>query len=381
MSIVKIATTSRLIWPGPRYCQRMPNKRSGFSLAAVTLLALAALVWGCSSEPSGSIQRKDASTSTTDTTRSDPTGGAAGGKGGTAKGGTAGLGDGGSGGDTTPGGSSSGTGGIPTGGTTGGAGDAGGGKDVLGGSGGSTGRGTAGSGGNTTSPRQDASTSDASGDKGGSNPDGQAGGGAPGSGGVSAGGMGGPDAAMPKDAVAPDLAPIPDAPVRLDAPLTFWTTSYTANCTPPAIGGRAQADGHHRAGEDCMRSGCHLNPKKPEHHAGTDCRGSGCHANGSPDGSGAPAFLFGGTVYRAVTLAADPGVEVSVKAASTAYSACSASNGNFWVSSPTGTTSITWAGASTRLRNANGEAPMMGTPAAGCNATTCHTGILKMTSP
>jgi hypothetical protein len=34
-----------------------------------------------------------------------------------------------------------------------------------------------------------------------------------------------------------------------------------------------------------------------------------------------------------------------------------------------------------RLRNANGEAPMMTTPAAGCNASACHTGTMKMTSP
>jgi len=247
---------------------------------------------------------------------------------------------------------------------------------------GSTGGSPAGNGGNTGTPRQDASTSDTAGGKGGGNPGGQAAGGNNGSGGVGAGGAtGSPDAAVPKDAITADLALIPDAPVKLDVPQAFWTTSYTANCTPPAIGGRSESDGHHRPGEDCMRSGCHLNPKTAHHHAGTDCRGSGCHANGSPDGSGAPAFLFGGTVYRAVTLAADPSVEIAVKSGSAAYSACSAVNGNFWYVAPSGTTSLTWSGARTRLRNANGEAPMMSTPAAGCNASTCHTGSLKMTSP
>jgi hypothetical protein len=207
--------------------------------------------------------------------------------------------------------------------------------------------------------------------------------GSQGSGGTtgSGGNAAGIDAAVGKDATSPDLAPIPDAPVRLDAPPAFWTGSYTANCTPPAISGRAQSDGHHRAGEDCMRSGCHLNPKKPEHHAGTDCRGSGCHSNGSPDGSGAPAFLFGGTVYRAATLKADPGVEVAVKTTSATYAVCSASNGNFWQVAPSGTTTLTWSGASARLRNANGEAAMMTAVAAGCNATACHAGTLKMTSP
>jgi hypothetical protein len=190
-----------------------------------------------------------------------------------------------------------------------------------------------------------------------------------------------PDIAVSKDVAIPDLAPIPNLPVKQDAALAFWPGGFTPNCAPPAIGGRSEADGHHRPGENCMTSGCHLNPKKAHHHAGTDCRGSGCHSKGSPDGSGAPAFLFGGTAYRAVTLAADPGVEVGVQPTKGFYSACSASNGNFWYLAPSGTTSLAWAGASTRLRNANGEAPMMTAPAAGCNASTCHAGTMKITTP
>jgi hypothetical protein len=189
-----------------------------------------------------------------------------------------------------------------------------------------------------------------------------------------------PEAVVYRDASV-DHLPIPDLGSRADTPPTFWTESFTPNCSPPAIGGRLESDGHHRAGEDCMRSGCHLNPKQAEHHAGTDCRGSGCHANGSPDGSGAPAFLFGGTVYRAATLAADSGVQVGVKAAQGFYSSCSASNGNFWYVASGGITALTWTSASVRLRNANGEAPMMSAPAAGCSASTCHTRTLKMTSP
>jgi hypothetical protein len=177
------------------------------------------------------------------------------------------------------------------------------------------------------------------------------------------------------------VVPIPDAAVKSDAFAAFWTTTYAANCAPPTIGGRNESDGHHRPGEDCMRSGCHLNPKTAHHHAGSDCRGSGCHSNGSPDGSGAPAFLFGGTVYRAATLAADPKVEVAVKASEGMYLACSANNGNFWVVAPSNTKTLTWSGAGVRLRNANGEAPMMTTSAAGCNASACHTGAMKMTSP
>lgn len=212
-------------------------------------------------------------------------------------------------------------------------------------------------------------------------------GGSLGSGGIS--GAGGtrvlsPDAAAdatePKD-VGIVVVPIPDAAVKSDASSKFWTATYAANCAPASIGGRSESDGHHRPGENCMSSGCHLNPKSAHHHAGTDCRGSGCHANGSPDGSGAPAFLFGGTVYRAVTLAADSKVEVGVKASEGMYVACSANNGNFWSVAASSPKTLTWSSAGVRLRNANGEAPMMTTSAAGCNASACHTGTMKMTSP
>lgn len=304
------------------------------------------------------------------------TGGASVGSGGEA--GSSGTGGGpGTGGVSAAAGGSKGLGGTTSSGGSAGHGGANGsgGEIPTGGAGGSSGTGGTNAGGASTA-RQDAGSPDSRAGQGG-NPGGQGGGGAQGSGGAA----GGDDAAVGKDATAPDLAPIPDAPPRLDTTAPFWTTAYAANCTPPAIGGRSQSDGHHRAGEDCMRSGCHLNPKKAEHHAGTDCRGSGCHANGSPDGSGAPAFSFGGTVYRAATLVADPGVEVTVKTASTAYTACSASNGNFWQIAASGTTTLSWSGASARLRNANGEAAMMTAVAAGCNATACHAGSLKMTSP
>jgi hypothetical protein len=61
--------------------------------------------------------------------------------------------------------------------------------------------------------------------------------------------------------------------------------------------------------------------------------------------------------------------------------AVSANNGNFWVVAPSNTKTLTWSGAGVRLRNANGDAPMMSTAAAGCNASACHKGTLKMTSP
>ena len=208
------------------------------------------------------------------------------------------------------------------------------------------------------------------------------------SGGASgSGGQAGSDGAMDSGggmsdgASGSDLSPMPDLPVNTDTP-PFWPDAFAANCTPPTINDRVQADGHHHAGEDCMTSGCHLNPTLAAHWAGTDCRGSGCHDQGSPDGSGAPAFYFGGTIYQAVTLAADPSVEVGVLSTEGFYSACSAANGNFWYIAPSRTASpLTWSSASTRLRNTNGEASMTTTAAAGCNADLCHSGKQKLTSP
>jgi hypothetical protein len=321
--------------------------------------------------------------------------GAAGGAEGPSGGAVGGSGPGGLGGSA---GSLAGNGGATTGGEGGAAGAATGGTRT--GDGGTSGGG-AGSGGVTE--RGDGSVGGAVVSDG-ARERGSTGGGAPaggsGSGGSSAGvagsgaggsvgsdakptGDAGADATVSKDsAVAvPDAYVIPDLPNRQDAAAEFWTTAYAANCTPPAYGGRAQTDGHHRPGENCMTSGCHLNPKKAEHHAGTDCRGSGCHSNGSPDGSGAPAFLFGGTAYHAVTLAAEVAAEVRVLASDGFYSACTASNGNFWYMAPSGKTSLRWTGATTRLRNANGQAPMMTAPAAGCNASTCHTKTMKITAP
>jgi hypothetical protein len=104
---------------------------------------------------------------------------------------------------------------------------------------------------------------------------------------------------------------------------------------------------------------------------------SGCHAGGSPD-AGA-AFLFGGTVRRAGSLALYPSVEVAVKTKSEFYSACSATNGNFWIIAPDAG-SLDWSSASPRVRSSNGEAAMTSsTPVAGCNS--CHNETLLMTAP
>jgi len=226
--------------------------------------------------------------------------------------------------------SSLGSGGNPTGEASGlggggpGSGGAGGGRDATGGTGGGGQAGSSGTGGSGT-------------------------------GGSGSGGASTADAATNRDTTA-DLPAIPDAPVKLDAAADFWTTPFVANCTPPAIGGRPQTDGHHRAGEDCMQSGCHM--------------------GGSPD-AGA-AFLFGGTVRRTGSLAVYPSVEIGVKAQSDLYTACSATNGNFWVVAAN-VASLDWTVATARVRSSNGETAMLPVPEAGCNS--CHNAVLLLTAP
>ena len=158
----------------------------------------------------------------------------------------------------------------------------------------------------------------------------------------------------------------------------FWAGTYDANCMPAMVGNRDESQGHHRSGTDCMTSGCHLNPTPATHNAGQDC--TTCHGDGSPDGSGAPEFLYGGTVYQAGTTNGVAKVEVGVKSGSTLAVACSAANGNFWVLAGP---SIAWSSATTRIRDSAGEAPMQTAPAAGCNATACHStdGSLRLSAP
>jgi hypothetical protein len=180
-------------------------------------------------------------------------------------------------------------------------------------------------------------------------------GGAPGSGGQT-GDSGVLDATTSAD------APLePEVAVRLDAPPPFWPQAFVPNCTPLPVAGRSENDGHHHADDDCMTSGCHSNPAA---------------------GSGAPAFLFGGTVYKPVaTPTPDPGVEVGIRDRDGFYSACSASNGNFWYIAPGDGSAPIWSSAMARLRNANGEAYMMENVAAGCNTSGCHDASFRIVSP
>ena len=276
----------------------MPRKRppiSGSPLARVlTGLAVLVLACACGAKPSDSVHGTDASPGSGGNTRVD-----------SGPGGEGGHGSGGAGGAT---------------------------------------------GGSSETPR------DAAGGMGSGGQAGSSGSGGSGAGGSGSGGAGTADAATNRDTATADLPANPDVPAKLDGTPEFWTAPFVANCTPLPIGGRSQSDGHHRAGEDCMQSGC--------------------HAGGSPD-AGA-AFLFGGTVRRAGSLAAYPSVEVAVKTQSEFYSACSATNGNFWiVAADAG--SLDWNTATTRVRSSNGESVMLPAPEAACSS--CHSQVMLLTAP
>jgi len=292
----KRASMARMVPISPWYRWRAPKKGPrifGTSLFRV-LAGLAVLVCSCTAKPSDSARGTDSSP--------------------------------GSGGNTTVEAGSAGEGGRGSGGAAGA------------------------NGGSSEASR------DAAGGMGSGGQAGSSGSGGSGVGGSGSGGAGTADAAPNRDTATSDLPANPDVPAKLDGALVFWTTSFLANCTPPPVGGRSQSDGHHRAGEDCMQSGC--------------------HAGGSPD-AGA-AFLFGGTVRRAGSLASYPSVEVAVKTQSEFYSACSATNGNFWiVAADAG--SLDWNTATTRVRSSNGESVMLPAPEAACSS--CHSQVMLLTAP
>jgi hypothetical protein len=288
---------------------------SGTSLLRV-LTGLAVLACSCSAKPSDSVHGTDASPGSGGNTK---VASGLGGEGGNGSGGAAGA-TGGTGGNG--GASQNATGGMGSGGQAGSLGSGG------------LGVGGSGSGGQA----------------------GSLGSGGLGVGGSGSGGASAADAAINRDSASPDL-PSPDAQAKLDAATEFWTTTFVPNCTPPSIGGWSQSDGHHRAGEDCMQSGC--------------------HTGGSPDAG--VAFLFGGTVRRYGSAALYPSVEVAVRTPTEFYSACSATNGNFWIVAADAS-SLDWNSVRPRVRSSNGEAAMTSPPVAGCNS--CHSAELTpLTAP
>lgn len=171
-------------------------------------------------------------------------------------------------------------------------------------------------------------------------------------------GGGGRDAAvdgLEQDARRDSAANV-ERPDPSDGVDELWRSPFVSGCLPAKLGGRSQEDGHHRPGEDCMQAGCH---------------------SGDSAGAG-PAFLFGGTVRRAGSLATYGAVEVTVKVDATLYTACSATNGNFWVAASEGD-DVDWTAARAGVRTSNGETLMLPAPEPGCNG--CHSQVLLLTAP
>lgn len=131
---------------------------------------------------------------------------------------------------------------------------------------------------------------------------------------------------------------------------SFWTTvAYSATGAPNP------ADGHHNPGQNCIQ----------------------CHASGST--SGAPVWMFGGTIYQSNGTTPAPNVQVGINDGNTLHTTYTATNGNFWLAS-SGT--INWAQAQVRIRDANGELTMAGaTPAATCNLCHSSTTYPRITAP
>ena len=131
---------------------------------------------------------------------------------------------------------------------------------------------------------------------------------------------------------------------------TFWkTVTYSANGLPNP------SNGNHNQGQNCIQ----------------------CHVSGSS--TGAPAWMFGGTVYQTNGTTPAPNVQVGINDGNNLYTTYSATNGNIWLPA-SGT--INWAKAQVRLRDSNGELTMAGaTPAATCNLCHSSTTYPRITAP
>jgi hypothetical protein len=131
---------------------------------------------------------------------------------------------------------------------------------------------------------------------------------------------------------------------------SFWTTVVYSPSGAPS-----PADGHHNPSQNCAQ----------------------CHVSGST--SGAPVWMFGGTVYQANATTPAPNVQVGINDGTGLYTTYTAANGNFWFA---GSATINWAKAQVRIRNANGESTMVGaTPSASCNLCHNSTTYPRITAP
>ncbi|HEY5950272.1 MAG TPA: hypothetical protein VIV40_32485 [Kofleriaceae bacterium] len=123
------------------------------------------------------------------------------------------------------------------------------------------------------------------------------------------------------------------------------------SATPP--------DGHHNPGMGCMSA-------------------AGCHNQQLGLGTGAPAYTYGGTLYKADKTTAYGGATIIVTLGAAEKKVTTASNGNFWlVPGVAGLDAPTTAmRASTKATACPNILPMTGTLGAGdgdCNKGGCHT--------
>ena len=117
------------------------------------------------------------------------------------------------------------------------------------------------------------------------------------------------------------------------------------------------------------------NPSSGNHNQGQNC--IQCHVSGSS--TGAPTWLFGGTVYKTDGTTPAPNVQLGINDGTNLYTTYSATNGNIWLPA-SGT--VNWAKAQVRIRDSNGESTMAGaTPAATCNLCHSSTTYPRITAP
>lgn len=123
------------------------------------------------------------------------------------------------------------------------------------------------------------------------------------------------------------------------------------SATPP--------DGHHNPGMGCMSA-------------------AGCHNQALGLGTGAPAYSYGGTLFKADKTTPFAGATIVVKLGTAEKSVTVANNGNFWlvpgvagIDSPTNTTQ-----GETKASGCPDVTPMVGKLTQGggdCNKSGCHT--------
>ena len=141
--------------------------------------------------------------------------------------------------------------------------------------------------------------------------------------------------------------------------------------TPDGGGGSGDAMG---SGNGCIA--INANPPDGHHNPGMGCIAAGCHLTGQT-GTGAPAYSYAGTLYKADKTTALAGASVVVTVGTAAKTVVTANNGNFWlvpgvagIDPPTNTMT-----GDTKASGCPDVTPMVGKLTQGggnCNSAACH---------